>query len=83
LHENVGKRWVATPVQGDRLISYMYNTIKNSFLESGMFPVSYQKDLKKMRYYNKGKHIAEQLETTQPSGGASETHDVPSIEEGG
>jgi len=34
-------------------------------------------------YYNKGNHIAEQPETAQPSGGASETHDVPSIEEGG
>jgi len=58
-------------------------TIKNSFLESGMFPVSYKKALKKMHYYNKGKHIAEQPETAQPSGGASETHDIPSIEEGG
>jgi len=48
-----------------------------------MFPVSYKKALKKMLYYNKGKHIAEQPETAQPSGGPSETHDVLSIEEGG
>jgi len=27
LHEDVGKRWVATPAQGDRLILSTYNTI--------------------------------------------------------
>jgi len=48
-----------------------------------MFPVSYNKALKKIHYYNKGKHIAEYPETAQPSAGASETHDVPSIEECG
>jgi len=58
-------------------------TIKNSFHESGMFPVSYKKALKKMCYYNKGNLAGTQPGPSNTAGPASETYDTLSVEEGG
>jgi len=58
-------------------------TIKNSFHESGMFPVSYKIALKKMRHYNKGNLAGTQPGPSNTAGQASETYDTPSVDEDG
>lgn len=47
-----------------RAETFKFYTIKNSFQESGMFPVSYKKALKKMRHYNKSKTVSNHLSNT-------------------
>lgn len=58
-------------------------TIKNSFQESGMFPVSFKKALKKMRHYNKkGKSVGNDLGALSGTQVDGEDQAI-SVEEGG
>ena len=58
-------------------------TIKNSFQESGMFPVSFKAGLKKMRHYNKGKGPEVAATNSPNSNGDPGTQSAISVEEGG
>jgi len=58
-------------------------TIKNSFNESEMFPVSYKKALKKMRSNNKAKLRQQPSPTTNPNSENNKIAEEPSMEEGG
>ncbi|RPA95172.1 hypothetical protein L873DRAFT_1846183 [Choiromyces venosus 120613-1] len=66
-----------------RTQTFQLYTIKNSFRESGMFPVSYKMALKKMRHYNKRKPVGAQSGMAMTSESTSNTLGGPSVEEGG
>ncbi|RPB04342.1 hypothetical protein L873DRAFT_1666749 [Choiromyces venosus 120613-1] len=51
--------------------TFRFHTIKNSFKNSGMFPVSYKNAIKKMRYYNNKMTI---VSGREPHGG--DNHEV-------
>ncbi|RPA95960.1 hypothetical protein L873DRAFT_1845620 [Choiromyces venosus 120613-1] len=64
-------------------LTFQLYTIKNSFHESGMFPVSYKMALKKMHHYNKRKPVRAQSGMAMTSESTSNTLGGPSVEEGG
>ncbi|RPB06190.1 hypothetical protein L873DRAFT_1851141 [Choiromyces venosus 120613-1] len=65
-----------------RMQTFQLYTIKNSFRESGMFPVSYKIALKKMHHYNKPKPVGAQSGMAMTSESTSNTLGGPSVEEG-
>ncbi|RPA94015.1 hypothetical protein L873DRAFT_1940985 [Choiromyces venosus 120613-1] len=66
-----------------RMQTFQAYTIKNSFRESGMFPVSYKMALKTMRHYNKRKPVGAQSGIAMTSESTSNTLGGPSVKEGG
>jgi len=63
--------------------SFQPDRIKNSFQESGMFPVSFKQRLRKMRHYNQGKGPEVAATNSAKSNGNPGTQSAISVAEGG